>query len=137
MARGQKLAEIRIDQRQLGANADAGEKPRHDQHRDIRAERAEKCERRIDAEIDEKRRAAAVHIGKPAEQRRPEEHPDETRRDDRWQRGTRQLELLREHGGEHTRQEDVEQIEERPDARDDGCVAVKPCRRKTIQSRGD
>ena len=49
----------------------------------------------------------------------------------------REMELLRQHGAEHARQEDVEQIEERADARDDRRVAVNRRRRQPVQPRGD
>jgi hypothetical protein len=51
--------------------------------------------------------------------------------------GTRQLELLREHRRQNAGQEDVEEIKERTDARDDCRVAVSSRRRKPIQPRGD
>jgi hypothetical protein len=45
------------------------------------------------------------------------------------------MKLLRQNGGEYARQEDVEQIEERSDARDDRRVAVNRRRRKAVQPR--
>jgi hypothetical protein len=135
MSRGKQLAEICIDEGKLGADADAGEKARHDQGRDVRTERAEQREYGIDAEIDEKRGPPPARIGKPPEERRAEEHPDEARGDDGRQRGSREMKLLRQNGGEYARQEDVEQIEERSDARDDRRVAVNRRRRKAVQPR--
>ena len=79
----------------------------------------------------------AAGVGKPAEQRRAEEHADEARADDGRQRRAREVKLLRENRGEHTCEEDVEQIEERSDAGDERCVAVNRRRRKPIQSSRD
>jgi hypothetical protein len=45
------------------------------------------------------------------------------------------MKLLRQNGGEYAREEDVEQIEERSDARDDRRVAVNRRRPKTVQPR--
>jgi len=45
--------------------------------------------------------------------------------------------LLREHRGQDTGQKDIEEIEERPDTRDDCRVAVDLRRRKPIQPSGD
>jgi len=47
------------------------------------------------------------------------------------------MKLLGEHGRQNAGQEDVEKIEERPDARDGGRVAMNRSGRKAIQSRRD
>ena len=41
--RGQQLAQVRVDERQLRTDADSGEKPRRDQHRRVHAERTEQA----------------------------------------------------------------------------------------------
>jgi hypothetical protein len=76
-------------------------------------------------------------VGESAERGRPDEHPDERRAQGDRQRQSIQAELLREHSAEHAGQEDVEQIEERADSRDDRRVRVGGDRRQPIQPGGD
>jgi hypothetical protein len=47
------------------------------------------------------------------------------------------VELLRENGGENAGEENVEQIEERSDARQKRRVTMNRRRRKAVQSRGN
>ena len=66
-----------------------------------------------------KKRATPPHaIRKGAERHRSDEHAEEAGSQHRGERYTAQLELVGEHRPQHTREKDVEEIEERPDAGD-------------------
>ncbi len=134
---GQEFTEVRVDERKLRADADAGEKARHDQHRRVDAGRAEQREPGVDAQVQQERRSPSVPIGEPAKKRRAEEHADKARAEDRGQRQPAQMKLLRQHGPEHTSKKDIEEIEKRSDASDDRRRPVRPGRRQPVQPGSD
>ena len=80
----------------------------------------------IDAEVQQKRRSPAVPVRETAEQRRADEHADESRPNHRGQRQPTELKLLRQHGAQDAGEEDVEEIEEGADAGDDGRASGEP-----------
>ena len=80
----------------------------------------------IDAEVQQERRSAAVPIRETAEQRRADEHADESGPNHRRQRHPAELKLLGQHGAQHAGEEDIEQIEEGTDAGNDGGGSGEP-----------
>ena len=134
-ARWKKFAQIGVDERQLGTNADPGEEARDDQHRGIHAECANKRERGVDREVQQERRSPATAIGKPSQHGRADEHADKSGTQGCRKPQAIQRELLRQDRPEDTGQENVEEIEKGPDAGNEGHVPVGSRRRQSVQPR--
>ena len=116
MAWRQELAEIRVDQRELSADADARDKPRGDQHARAGGERAEQGEARIDRQVEQERAPAAETVGHHAEAQGPEKHAQKARREHERQRHAIEVKAIDQDRAEDAGEKDVEEIEERPDA---------------------
>ena len=76
-ARWKQLAQVGIDQCQFRADADSRQEAKHDQHRRVDAEGAGERKDGVDAEVQQKRRSAAVAIGESSEHHGTDEHANE------------------------------------------------------------
>src|SRR3954453_574058 len=108
----EQLAEVRVRQRQLGAEAEAAEEAQDREPREVRRERGGEREARVDHQVDEEHPPPADVVSHGPEQDRAEEHAAEARRDDERLAARAEPPLLREHRGEDAAEEDVVEVEE-------------------------
>src|SRR5262249_1298168 len=97
------------------------------------AERADECEQRVEAEIDEECGTAAETVGKCPDEQRADEHSEEARAEHHRQRRRTESKRFREDSTEHAPEKDVEQVEEQAEADDDGETPVRAGERSGVK----
>ena len=108
----------------LAAHADPVEQAQHQQHREVRGERAEEPDDRVEAHVDEQRDPPARPVGPHPEDHGPDRaHHQRRGREERHLR-QRDAELLRDLGVDEHDQEVVERVHHPAEQRGDERVAL-------------